>query len=459
MRNHRSIRVRLTLWYSAVLAAGMVVLNLLTWFALHETLMANYESGLEDRLEAFALFVEQESAGHDRADLLEEAREYSTGLLEGHSLRVLSSEGAVLFERGRITGESLQRSRLFHIRGHEIRLELSAPLHDYHETLGALRKVMVGVFPVVLALAAFGGGWLARRSLQPVGELTREARAIDEKDLHTRLSVPPTGDELQRLAETLNDLLSRIESSVRSVIRFTGDAAHELRTPVAVIRASTELALRQERSPETYRQTLEAIEKETLHVTNLLEQLLTLARGDAGALQLQFDALPIGALLRQSFQSAAPLAETKGIHLESALPEQDSLVWADETAVRRLLLILIENAIKYTPPGGRVSACMEVSVDECRIEVQDTGPGIAPDALPHVFDRFYRAAPERAPLDGVGLGLAIARTIAQAHGANLEAHSQNGSGAMFRLTIPLLGSCESSNGGGPNARRGKHVSS
>ena len=448
MRTRRSIRVRLTLWYSAVLAAGMIMLNLLTWFALHEALMGNYERGLEDRLEAFALFVEQESSGPDRTDLLEETREYSTGLPEGHSLRVLSSEGAVLFESGRLTGEYLQRSRLFHIRGHEIRLELSAPLHDYYETLGALRRVMFGAFPVVLALAAFGGGWLARRSLQPVDELTREARAIDEKYFLTRLSVPPTGDELQRLAETLNDLLSRMENSVRSVIRFTGDAAHELRTPVAVIRASTELALRQERSPEAYRQTLEAIQTETLHVTNLLEQLLTLARGDAGALQLQFDAVPIGAMLRQSSQSAAPLAESKDIRLETAVPRQDSLVWADETAIRRLLLILIENAIKYTTPGGRVSARMEASDEECRIEVEDTGPGIAPEALPHVFDRFYRAGEERARLDGVGLGLSIARTIAQAHGGALEAQSPSGGGAVFRLTLPLLGSPESSNGAG-----------
>ena len=458
MRGRGSIRVRLTLWYSAVLAVGMVVLNLLTWFALHEALMSNYESGLDDRLEAFALFVQQESSGHDREDLLEEAREYSTGLPEGDSLRVLSPDGTVLFERGTTTAESLQRSRLFQIRGHEVRLELSAPLHDYYETLGVLRSVMIGVSPVVLALAVLGGGWLARRSLLPVDELTREARAIDEKDLQTRLSVPSTGDELQRLAETLNDLLSRIENSVRSVIRFTGDAAHELRTPVAVIRASTEVALRQERSAEAYRETLEAIQRETLHVTNLLEQLLMLARGDAGALQLEFDALPIGSLLRLSLESAAPLAESKEIPLESALPGQDSLVWADETATRRLLLILIENAVKYTPAGGRVKVRLEVGVDECRIEVEDTGPGISAEALPQVFDRFYRAAPDRDRLDGAGLGLAIARTIAQAHGGRLEAQSHNGSGTVFRLTLPLLGSHESSNGSGASPSPAARVS-
>ncbi|MBI1355157.1 MAG: HAMP domain-containing protein [Acidobacteria bacterium] len=457
MRRPRSIRVRLTLWYSAVLAAGMVALNLLTWFALHEALMRNDVSELDNRLEGIALFVERESKGPARADLLEEAREYSTGLPTGDSLRVLAPDGGVLFEHGARTAESLQRSRLFTIRGHPMRFELSAPLRDHYETLDVLRRVMIAVSPVVLALAVLGGGWLAGRSLKPVDELTREARAIDEKDLQTRLSVPATGDELQRLAETLNDLLARIEGSVRSVVRFTGDAAHELRTPVAVIRASAELALRQPRSAETYRVTLQAIQKETVHVTELLEQLLTLARGDAGALQLEFDAVPVGSLLRQSLESARPLAESNDIALESSLPQQDSLVWADEMAGRRLLLILIENAVKYTPSGGRVRVRLAVSATECRIEVEDTGPGIPPDALPHVFDRFYRAAPDRARLEGAGLGLAIARTIAQAHGGRLEARSPDGGGAVFCLALPLLGAAESAKPHAESPARSRRV--
>ncbi|MEZ5364275.1 MAG: HAMP domain-containing protein [Bryobacterales bacterium] len=336
MNRRRSIRLRLTLWYSAVLAAGMIVLNLVTWFALHEALMSSYAGDLENRLAAFASFVEQEAAGHDRADLLEEAREYSTGLPEGDSLRVLDSEGTVLFEHGTMAAESIERSRLFKIRGHEVRLELSAPLHDYYETLGVLRRVMIGVSPVVLALAVLGGGWLARRSLQPVDELTREARAIDEKDLKTRLSVPATGDELQRLAETLNDLLSRIKLSPqrdsfhrRRRARAADPGGRHSRIHRACAAATTVCA----GLPRSAR----GDQKETLHVTTLLDQLLTLARGDAGALELEFDALPVGSLLRQSLRSAAPLAESKGLRLGSVLPDKDSLIWADEAAARRLL--------------------------------------------------------------------------------------------------------------------------
>ncbi|MEX2299741.1 MAG: histidine kinase dimerization/phospho-acceptor domain-containing protein [Bryobacterales bacterium] len=236
---------------------------------------------------------------------------------------------------------------------------------------------MVGQFPVVFVIAAAGGWWLARRALRPVDEMTREARSINVKDLAARVSVPDTGDELQRLADSWNELLARIEASVRSVTRFTADAAHELRTPVAVVRATAELALRHERTPDSYRQTLQAIQRETVQMTDLLEKLLLLALGDAGQCQFQFDAVLVGTVIERLKEVVAPLAESKQIRLEWIVPKQDILVWADEAALRRLVLILADNAVKFTPAGGSVSLRLEASPAECVLEVEDTGCGIA----------------------------------------------------------------------------------
>jgi heavy metal sensor kinase len=272
--------------------------------------------------------------------------------------------------------------------------------------------------------------------------MTREARAISAKDLSARLSVPETSDELQRLAEAWNELLARIEASVRGVTRFTADAAHELRTPVAVVRASAELALRQDRTPARYRQALQGIQREAVQMTELLDELLLLARGDSGQWQFRFDAVLAGTVIGRLKEVVSPLAESKQISLEWNVPNQAGLVWADEGALRRLVLILVDNAVKFTPAGGRVAVRLEIDPVHCVLEVEDTGSGIAPEHLPHVFDRFYRADPARTNGEGAGLGLAIARTIVEAHQGTIEATQAPGSGTLFRVVVPTVASRE-----------------
>jgi heavy metal sensor kinase len=294
---------------------------------------------------------------------------------------------------------------------------------------------MITVFPLVIGVAVWGGWWLARRALKPVGAMTADARAINANDLSARLSVPDTQDELQELAESWNAMLGRIEASVRSVSRFTADAAHELRTPVTVIRTSAELALRQRRSPDKYEQTLISIQSETEQITELLERLLLLARGDAG--QWHFDQEMVFAddVLRRLRGVIFSLAECKGIDLDFLIPEQSAPIWGDESAIRRLVMILADNAIKYTPIGGRVSVALRDQGSCCVIEVADSGCGIAAEQLPYVFDRFYRADPARTAGMGVGLGLAIARTIVEAHHGRIEVTSTSGKGSTFRVLI------------------------
>lgn len=442
MSDRRSIRFNLTLWYLVVMSVGMAAFGGGTWLVLRQVMLDNRERGLDQRLLAMEQFIEHESRGGDLAAIQEEAREYATGLPAGHGLRVWNSSGELIFERNAVGGKLFQRRRQFAARGHPVEAELSVPLDDFYKTLSVLGWIMIGLFPLVFVIAAIGGWWLARRALSPVDKMTREARSISARDLKARVSVPGTGDELQRLAEAWNELLSRIESSVRGVTRFTADAAHELRTPVAVIRASAELAMRQDRTPDSYRQTLCKIQHESAEMTELLDQLLLLARGDAGQWQFRFDAVLAGTVIGRLKDVISPLAESKQISLEWNVPDQAGLVWADESALRRLVLILVDNAVKFTPPGGRVAVRLEINPAQCVLEVEDTGCGIGPEHLPHVFDRFYRADPARTIGEGAGLGLAIARTIVEAHQGAIEAVSAPQGGTLLRIVIPSVATRE-----------------
>jgi two-component system heavy metal sensor histidine kinase CusS len=432
----RSVRFNLTLWYLAVLASGMILFGTGTWLMLRHTLITNGGRELERQLSALELFLSQESRGDDLPAVREEAREYSTGLPDGQGLGLWDAHGKLLLEIKAASGRALRLRKQLVIRGNPIVVELSLPSEDVYQTLSTLEWIMLALLPLVLGIAVAGGWWLAQRALKPVGSMTHEARSINANDFTARLSVPATRDELQELAEAWNELLGRIEEAVRSVTRFTADAAHELRTPVTVIRTAAELALRHPRSPESHRQTLEAIQRETEQMTGLIEQLLLLARGDAGQWQFHFDSVFADAVLRRLQKVISSLAESKHIQMDWTLPDQPMIVWADELALRRLVMILADNALKFTPSGGRVAVRLQALESECAIEVSDTGCGIRDEELPHVFERFYRADPARTPGTGIGLGLAIARTIVEAHHGRIEALSAGETGTIFRVVLP-----------------------
>ena len=440
MKIRRSVRFRLALWYMVVLALGMGVFGASSWLVLREVLLENRYSALDRRLSALEAFLGQEMRGNSLADLHEEVREYSTALPEGQGIRATLDSGRILFEKKAAPGETQNRSRRVSIRGHDIEIVLEVPLLDFYRVLRTLAWVMVLVFPAVLVIALIGGWWLARRALRPVGEMTREARNISALHLAARLSVPDTGDELQDLAIAWNQLLSRMESAVVAVRRFTADAAHELRTPVTVVRTAAELAQRHPRSPDHYRQTLASIEHETVQMTELVDQLLLLARGDAGEWTFHFDTVFVDQILRGLRNVIVPLAESRRMRIDWEIPAESVMIRADEQAIRRLVLILADNAIRHTPPEGRITLrLLTHQPGECVLEVADTGPGIAPEHLPHIFDRFYRADAVRSPGGGAGLGLAIARTIVEAHRGTIHVASQPASapGTCFRVTLPL----------------------
>jgi len=437
MRAWRSIRFQLALWYLVVLTLGMAAFGATSWLVLRQVLLDNRHRGMDQRLGALEAFLGQEARGNTLEDIREEAREYSTALPGDQGMRVRRQSGEILFERKSGGGDILVKSRNVVVRGHPVEITLIISLADFYRVLQTLAWVMIGVFPMVFVFAMTGGWWLAKRALQPVGAMTKEARQISAHDLAARVSVPRTGDELQELAEAWNELLGRIEAAVRAVKRFTADAAHELRTPVTVVRTSAELALRHPRSEDSYRQTIVSIEQETVQMTELLDQLLLLARGDAGEWKFRFDNVFADQVLRGVRNTVAPLADNRQVQIDWDLPEDSVMVRADETALRRLGLILVDNALKHTPAGGIIQVRLAKGGSACFLDVADTGSGIAQEDLPHIFDRFYRADTARTPGSGSGLGLAIARSITDAHKGSIEVISTGKSGSKFRVTLPL----------------------
>jgi len=237
----------------------------------------------------------------------------------------------------------------------------------------------------------------------------------------------------------LNGMLSRIEASVKRITQFTADASHDLRTPVALIRTSAELALRRSRTEDEYRETLARILSTSEETTHLIENLLTLARADAGAADLHFDVVDLLPHVEKVSAEAVILAAGKSIEIQKQLPPGPIQISADPAAIERLLRIVLENAVKYTPQGGRVELSLSNGAGNARIEVRDNGIGISEKDLPHVFERFYRAdqARSREPGGGSGLGLAIARWIVDMHRGTIEAQSTLGSGSVFRMTLPI----------------------
>jgi heavy metal sensor kinase len=292
--------------------------------------------------------------------------------------------------------------------------------------------------PLLVVLASLLGHWLSGRALAPVNRIVQSAESIGVQNLSRRLEVPRAKDELRRLTETLNAMLGRIESSVAHITQFTADASHDLRTPLALIRTNAELALRRPRREVEYRETLGRILAAAEESTQLIEHLLTLARADAGAAQLRFESADLSQVLRKVSPLARILAQAKGLNFSEEIDVAPLPVNMDSSAVQRLLLALLDNAVKYTPEGS-IFLRSYSRAGQAIVEVQDTGVGISETDRPRIFDRFYRADQARShEVRGSGLGLAIARWIAEMHKGAIEVESELDRGSLFRVLLPLV---------------------
>ena len=440
MTRQLSIRLRLSLWYAAVLLAGFVLFSLLLWFAVRRGLIASVDQALDRRVQGAVELIEETSReGGGIPAIQDELGEYADSVPEGRLIRVTGPNGQRIFPIDAPAPLPTRGYRILrrsdYVLGRPYTIIAAASLESTEDLLARLRWLMLLSIPITLIAAALGGYAISRQALSPVDAMTSEAAAIGIGNLSRRLVVPRTGDELERLASTWNHMLDRLESAVKQLTQFTADASHELRTPVALIRTTAELALRRPRTADDYREALHQVVEESERTSRLVDDLLTLARADAGRALLSTEPLDLTLLVRDVCEQGMILGAARHVEVHTETPLKPVTVQGNPPALRRLLFILLDNAIKYTPEGGKVTVSLRNDASPV-LSVADTGIGIPPEALPHVFERFFRADPSRnRDLGGAGLGLAIARWIAERHNATIAAESTPGAGSIFRVTF------------------------
>ncbi len=438
----RSIQFRLTVWYALVLAGALTLFGGLVWISLRQRLTSELQENLRDSASRFEAYMRREVREVSGLELKVEMEEFCQALPDSSYLELRGSRGFEFrYPEQRRPDRTLQTVRRnFQIGQEDFTLDMGTSSAAIDHTLNLLGILLLTLFPAVIVLACAGGAWLSRRALKPVDEITAAARAIGIENLSRRLPVPDTGDEIERLAEVWNTMLARLESAVTTLSQFAADASHELRTPLAVIRTSAELALRRLREPEAYRESLAEVAAEAERMTQLVEDLLFLARSDARTVGLPLAPFDLRDAVRDAVAEVRDLALNRHMEMRLTLPPDPVTVTGNRAATRRLYLALLDNAIKYSPPARPVNVTLTATAQQITVAIEDFGIGIAATDLPNIFQRFYRADKARTgSLDGHGghgLGLSLAETLARAHGATIAVKSVEGEGSVFSVSYP-----------------------
>jgi len=459
-----SIGLRLTLWYVIIFAVAQAVFAITMWFTLRHNRYELMDQDLRGQVEDLQQFLESQPADASEEKLREELTETSVLEHAGDFLQVCDEQGLILYRAAllerlgvpairptalkgarygdrRLAGKPyrfVMRNLTAH--GHTYTVQTGLPAEEALEILDYFRRNLLLMAPLVLLVAAGVGYWLSHRALAPVDAITRTARQIGGQNLSSRLDAIKTGDELQRLSDTLNEMLARIEASFLRVTQFTADASHELRTPVALMRTEAELALRKSRSEEEYRDALAHILKQAEETSVLIEELLSLARKDAGRESLDLQPVDLTKLLQDAVRDWKPVAVCRNLTLLEPATSPQTSILADAPALRRVVHILLDNAFKYTPAPGTIEVLLDCTDKVVSIGVRDSGIGISVEDQARVFERFYRADKARSrEMGGTGLGLAIAQWIVEQHHGTIEVHSALSKGSLFQISLPKNG--------------------
>jgi heavy metal sensor kinase len=489
------MRIQLTLWFIAVFSVLMVLFGAVFYINLRASLQTNFDASLQSRTQQIAAGINEDKGTitiHDVTGVLpgltdpDAATDNTTptsnsqttpdqSTLEkasadvnlGTLVRILNVHGEVVYVtpaflalnippasvtqpllgntwKGTVTAKNGQTVRLYSTALMENGVvygvvQVGESLAPLGNTLQSVAIELLIIVPFVLLLGALGSYWLASRAIAPIDRLTRTARRIEAGDLHERVPVPKSKDEIQSLALTFNEMIERIDKAFTRQRRFVADASHELRTPVASIRSMTDVVLAQNEqvASEEYKMVLRDVNAEAERLGHLINGLLLLARSDEN--QVLFECVPVRLDLLAADVAATiePLATERGITLE-VVAKQETTVMGDEVRLIQVMINLLDNAVTYSNKGDKVSIEVKTEQNHALIIVSDTGIGIANEQLDHIFERFYRVDPARSRAAGsTGLGLSIVDWIVRAHKGNITVESEVGKGTTFRVALPI----------------------
>ena len=470
--NTRSLRFQVLIWYTGLLSVGFAAVALFLFVGIDQVLMQNLKDLLSRRSRQIA-HISSESTAPLTTDYLRKqiSALYAPETPEsnGRFVRVTTERGQKLFETGMPSDGSFDPKDIpflaykesgfhtFKTTGHEVIVnttradtsvgplivEVGASTASIQESVRQIVLSLLVAAPCLLGVAAIGAYFLIGRSLRPMVRLAESAEAISLQNLKERLPVVQSGDELQALSLALNRMIGRIEDAVEATKRFVADASHELRTPLAVLRGELETVLNLKNVNGAARDTLVSNLEEVERLGKIVQRLLALSRLDSGEIQGDFIEFDLSRLVASTAEQLAVLAEDKGLRFQcDAAPEV--FIRGDPARIKQVLVNLIDNAINYTPEGGRIQVRTYRVNSHSVFEVIDSGIGIAADALPQIFERFYRADKARSrDIGGAGLGLSIVKAICSAHNAEIKVESSPGKGADFRVIFPVANKANS----------------
>lgn len=462
MKRLKTLRVRFALWTASLMLIVLVLFGIFVYISMRQGLANSIDDSLKLSTSQAIAAVNNENGQINFSDILPEGS--AADLQErGLTIRILSLGGKALQSVGPyrnlvVDSKSIQNATTGISSFSTINSSDTDPIRVYtapimenqnflgviqvmqslgtlYETLDRLLLVLLISIPVLLVVSALCGYFLAARSLSPIDQITQTAQRISTEDLSARLNLQGNNDEIGRLATTFDNMLSRLEEGFMRERQFTSDASHELRTPLAAMQAILNVTRERKRPPEDYETALDDLSEETDRLRALTEDLLYIARGDMRPATPHVG-INLSNLLIDVSESLRPMAESKGLNLEQNI-QSDLFINGDSDALIRAFVNLLDNAIKYTEKGEIYVNAVRGAGKSIDILISDTGRGINPKHLPHIFERFYRADESRAT-QGFGLGLAIVYEIVRTHQGTIEASSQVGSGTVFRLSFPIV---------------------
>jgi heavy metal sensor kinase len=462
MKHLKTLRVRFALWTAGLLLAALALFSTYVYIRMAQSLADSVDSALRLAVSQVAAEVDVANGEFVAVDELLEDIPNAFLTEHGFSFRLLDRTGQTVQEYGPY--QAVPQPQVNFIASdqpgvfttftdsatqHPVRvytapifeadqvvgtIQVAQNLNSVEQTLNQLLITLLVGGPLLVAIAGAGGYFLAAQALVPIDKITRAARQISAEDLSARLNLPETDDEVGRLAATFDSMLARLDDGFRRQRQFTADASHELRTPLSAMQTITGSTLARRRTPAEYEQALIDLSQEVEQMRTLTEGLLHLARNDAIRQPAEFECVDLSTLLKDVVDSLRPLAEDKRLKLIDDVPDDGLSLTGDRDGLIRLFVNLLDNAIKYTEQGSITISAQPKDDRLLAVTIRDTGAGIPPEHLPHIFDRFYRVDGSRSK-NGIGLGLSIALDVARAHGGDIAMESKVGKGTTFIVQL------------------------